>query len=180
LTSAGESRIISDMSETLPEHLDINLVAQRKQTLSFVLLPEKLMRLQSASQGLCGSAEGNLHFSLFENSYPMVELSVRVCVILQCQRSLELFPYSLSTSACLIFAQEEDALWPEDAEIMTLEEAGADPSIWIEDSLLLALPLVPVKPESHPVQMAVGETDLVEEVRPNPFLKLKTLMNKES
>ena len=175
-----ESRIIHAMSQTLPEHIDVSLVAQRNQIVPFVLPPERLTRLQSASQGLCGSAEGILHFSLFENRYPMVQLSVHVCVNLECQRSIEIFPYSLTTSALLIFAQEEDAIWPEDAEVMSLEEAGEDPSIWIEDSLLLALPLVPVKPESYPIQMAIGEADLVEEVRPNPFLKLKTLMSKES
>jgi uncharacterized protein len=165
------------MSETLPEHIEINLAAQRDQIIPFVLPPDRLTRLQSASQGLCGSAEGELHFSLFERRYPMVQLSVHICVNLECQRSLEIFPHQLVTSTCLIFAQEEAAIWPESAEVMTLEEAGEDPTIWIEDSLLLALPLVPVKPSSQPVQMAVGdESILVEEVRPNPFLKLKTLI----
>jgi uncharacterized protein len=168
------------MSEILPKQLDITLLAQRNQTIKFVLPPEGLTRLNSATKGLCGIAEGELHFSLFERRYPMVQLSVHICVSLECQRSLEIFPFPLATSACLIFAQEEEAMWPEEAEVMSLEEAGDDPSIWIEDSLLLALPLVPAKPDSHYMQIAIGEADLVEEVRPNPFLTLQTLMNKES
>jgi uncharacterized protein len=168
------------MSEILPTHIDVTLAAQRNQTISFVLPPEGLSRLRDATQGLCGVAEGEMQFSLFERRFVMLQLAVRVCVSLQCQRSLDIFPFALSASTCMIFAEEDAAIWPEDAEILSLEEAGEDPSIWIEDSLLLALPLVAVKPESHPVQLAIGEADLVEEVRPNPFLQLKTLINKES
>jgi uncharacterized metal-binding protein YceD (DUF177 family) len=54
-----------------------------------------------------------------------------------------------------------------------------DPRLWIEDSLLLALPLVPVQPGSQPVEYQIGEVAQAEAVKPNPFANLKAMLQKE-
>lgn len=167
------------MSEKLPTQIDLLALARRGQTLPFVLSSEELVRLAEVTQGVENDAVGELRFSLFENRFPMVELSVTVNVRLMCQRSLVLFTYPLSVIADLVFAPEDVMDWPESIELLLPEEAEENPRVWIEDSLLLALPLVPVQPESEPVEYCVGEVDVVEEKMPNPFATLKKLMKKE-
>jgi uncharacterized protein len=167
------------MSEKLPTQIDLLSIARRGQVLPFVLSSEALGRLAEVTQGIESDAVGELRFSLFENRFPMVQLSVSINVRLMCQRSLVLFTYPLSVQADLVFAPEDATEWPESIELLSPEEAEEDPKVWIEDSLLLALPLVPVAPESKPVEYCVGEVEVVEEKAPNPFATLKELMKKE-
>jgi uncharacterized metal-binding protein YceD (DUF177 family) len=54
-----------------------------------------------------------------------------------------------------------------------------NPRVWIEDSLLLALPLVPVQPGTHPVNYQIGELAEVETEKVNPFAGLKAMLQKE-
>jgi uncharacterized protein len=167
------------MFEKLPYQLDVALLARKGHELTFVLEAKELERLAQATLGVKSVANGVLRFSLFDGRVPQIHLQVSVLVGLICQRTLEVFDYPLEVSVALVFADEDDTDWTEGQEILLPEEMNENPRVWIEDSLLLALPLVPVQPGSSPVAYVVGEVEAIEEEKPNPFASLKVMMKKE-
>lgn len=168
------------MIEKLPAKLDVALAARKGAVLSYVLKAGDMVRLAQATEGVEGDAEVTLRFSLFDQRWPMVDISVGVPVRLTCQRSMQSFVLPLQAKARVAFVPDEDVPeLPEDIEPLAPEDAQNDPREWIEDSLLLALPLVPVQPGSSPVACVVGEALIVEEEPVNPFAQLKEMMKKE-
>lgn len=167
------------MFEKLPYQLDVALLARKGHEFAFVLEAKELERLAQATLGVKSTAEGVLRFSLFDGRVPQIHLQVRVLVSLICQRTLEVFDYPLEVSVALVFADDDGTDWTEEQEVLLPEEMNDNPRVWIEDSLLLALPLVPVQPGSHPVEYVVGEVEPIEEAKPNPFANLKVMMKKE-
>jgi len=167
------------MFEKLPYQLDVALLARKGHALPFVLEAKELERLAQATLGVKSAAEGVLRFSLFDGRLPQIHLQVNVLVSLICQRTLEVFDCPIRVSVNLVFADDDGVDWTEEQEVLLPEEMNENPRVWIEDSLLLALPLVPVQPGSHPVEYVVGEVDEIEEERPNPFATLKVMMKKE-
>jgi uncharacterized protein len=166
------------MFEKLPYQLDVALLARKGHELAFVLEAKELERLAQATLGVKSTADGVLRFSLFDGRLPQIHLQVNVLVGLICQRTLEKFDCPLVVSVVLVFS-DDDADWSEDQEVLLPEEMNENPRVWIEDSLLLALPLVPVQPGSHPVEYVIGEVEQIEENKPNPFATLKVMMKKE-
>jgi uncharacterized protein len=166
------------MFEKLPTQLDVALLARKGYELAFVLEAKELERLAQATLGVKSAAEGVLRFSLFDGRVPQIHLQASVLISLICQRTLEKFDYPLEVSIFLVFA-DDDTEWSEEQEVLLPEEMNDNPRVWIEDSLLLALPLVPVQPGSHPVKYEIGEVAQIEETKPNPFATLKVMMKKE-
>jgi uncharacterized protein len=168
------------MFEKLSHQLDVALLSRKGHELSFVLKAKELERLSQVTLGVLSDAKGVLQFSLFEGCVPQVQLTARVLVSLVCQRTLATFDCPLEVSTVLVFADENAADWTEEQEVLLPEEMNEDPRVWIEDSLLLALPLVPVQPGTHPVEYEVGEVVQIEDKqKPNPFATLKVMMKKE-
>jgi uncharacterized protein len=73
---------------------------------------------------------------------------------LECQRTLEPFewPAVVDTRLGLLESEAGAAALPPDCEPLLLEDGSLSPRRVIEDELLLALPLVPVKPGSEALQ----------------------------
>lgn len=167
------------MLEKLLHQLDVKSLARSAKEMPFILPNSELVRLAQATQGVTQDASGVLRFSLFEGRYPQVEVLVTTSVVLICQRSLENYVQPLEAHAFLVFADEDATDWLESQDVLMPEEMDEDPRLWIEDSLLLALPLVPVQPGSQPVQYQIGEVAQEETVKPNPFANLKAMLQKE-
>lgn len=167
------------MLEKLLHQLDVKSLARSAKEIPFVLNRDELVRLAQATLGVSSEATGVLRFSLFEGRYPQVEVQVSTVVSLICQRSLEVYEQPLQAQAFLVFADEDEADWLESQDVLLPEEMDEDPRLWIEDSLLLALPLVPVQPGSQPIEYQIGEVAQVEAVKPNPFANLKAMLQKE-
>jgi uncharacterized protein len=167
------------MLEKLPNHFDVVLAARRERVVPFVLAAKEMARLSQATLGVKSDVQGELRFSLFENRLPSVTLSAAVQVTLVCERTLAEYVHDLSAQVQLIFTDEYDLECQDGQEVLSVEEMDENPRVWIEDSLLLALPLVPVQPGTHPVNYQIGELAEVETEKVNPFAGLKAMLQKE-
>lgn len=101
------------------------------------------------------STDGALQFELdfgrdeFDTSY--VDVRAQASLTLICQRTLEPFvlPVAVDTRLGLIRLERDEAGLPPDCEpLLVAEDGRLNPADVIEDELLLALPLVPVNPDS--------------------------------
>ncbi len=132
------------------------------------------------------SADGVVNFELdfgrdsLGISY--VDVRAQAALTLICQRTLEPFvmPITVDTRLGLIKLERDEAGLPPDCEALLVPEHGRlNPADMIEDELLLALPLVPVNPDSSIADEVTGhepEEDSAGEGRSeNPFAVLREL-----
>lgn len=124
-------------------------------------------------------AEGECRFSLEFGRDAMnqafVEVRAEADLPLQCQRTLEryLHPVEVVQRLGLITSEAQEAALPEEMEPLLVPESGELRGIdLVEDELILALPVVPINPDS-----SLPDTiwPLEEEQKPNPFTVLSAL-----
>jgi len=103
-----------------------------------------------------------------------------VPLTLTCQRTLESFvlPLTVDSRLGLIRNEREEAGLPPGCEpLLVAEDGKLNPADVIEDELLLALPLVPVDPDSSlpPEVTGPGPEQSAAEATDNPFAVLRGL-----
>ncbi len=119
-----------------------------------VLPVAELPRLVEALADDRGEVTYRLDFEQGELGGLQLHVVLSAGLVLECQRTLESFVYPAAVDTRLGLLgdeQEADAL-PGDCEPLLLEHGAVSPRRVIEDELLLALPLVPVKPGSEILQ----------------------------
>ncbi|WP_329743524.1 YceD family protein [Dyella sp. A6] len=144
----------------------------------------------SAMSRLCealASNEGVVRFELdfgrdeFDAAY--LDVRAQAPVTLVCQRTLEPFvlPIAVDTRLGLIRREHEEAGLPPGCEpLLVAADGKLVPADVIEDEILLALPLVPVNPDSVlPDEVTGSGTDdaSIPERTDNPFAVLRELKN---
>ena len=119
-----------------------------------VLPVAELPRLVEALAEDSGEIVYDLDFEQGELGDPELHLRLAARLTLECQRTLQPFEWPVEVDSRLgLLAREEDAAaLPERCEPLLLEHGTLQPRKVIEDELLLALPLVPVKPGSEILQ----------------------------
>jgi len=146
-----------------------------------VLPVAALKRLGEALAGTEGAAQYELDFGRDEFGTAYLDVRVQAPLTLTCQRSLEPFvlPVTVDSRLGLIrFEREESALPPGVEPLLVAEDGKLSPADVIEDELLLALPLVPVNPDSQLPEEVVGpgpEETSSEGRSDNPFAVLREL-----
>ena len=169
------------MSAELPEILDAwRMVAARREFEGRVALAA-LPRLRDALLDAEGEVSFALGFDVDAMRVPYLELRIEAELPLQCQRSLQrlLFPVHLEQRLGLIRDEDEEAGLPGGYEPLLVGADGAlRPLDLVEDELILALPVVPVKPGSEAVERD-WPVSAEEEVRINPFAGLSALKKKQ-
>ena len=169
------------MSAELPEILDAwRMVAARREFEGRVALAA-LPRLRDALMDAEGEVSFVLGFDVDAMRVPYLELRIETELPLQCQRSLQrfLFPVHLEQRLGLIREEDEEAGLPGGYEPLLVGADGAlRPLDLVEDELILALPVVPVKPGSEAVERD-WPVSAEEEVRANPFVGLAALKKKQ-
>ncbi len=108
------------------------------------------------------------------------EIGIETQLQLICQRSLERYNECIDRQSALglIDSMDEDVSLPDRYEPYLISETPFKLVTIIEDELILALPLVPVKPGEDPVDLTFGgdETDQTTiEDKPNLFAALASL-----
>jgi uncharacterized protein len=105
--------------------------------------------------GMLASTDGLLQFELDfgrdELGISYVDVRARASLTLVCQRTLEPFvlPVAVDARLGLIRQERDEAGLPPDCEpLLVAEDGRLNPADVIEDELLLALPLIPVNPDS--------------------------------
>jgi len=164
----------------VPETVDAwRMVASRRGIEACVPL-ERFERLRSLLLDAEGEVAFTLDFGRDELQVPYVELHVTGGLPLQCQRSLERFvlPIDLTQRLGLVRSEAEEAALPPGYEAL---EVPADdllaPLDIVEDELILAVPVIPVKPGSEAVERD-WPAPVEEQERANPFAALAELKNK--
>lgn len=141
-----------------------------------------LRRLGEALAGTEGTAQYELDFGRDEFGTAYLDLRVQAPLTLTCQRTLEPFvlPVTVDSRLGLIrFEREEAALPPEVEPLLVADDGKLNLADVIEDELLLALPLIPVNPDSELPEEVVGpgpeEASSGEGRSDNPFAVLREL-----
>jgi uncharacterized protein len=108
-------------------------------------------RLCEMLAGPDGLLQFELDFGRDELGISYVDVRARASLTLVCQRTLEPFvlPVAVDTRLGLIRQERDEAGLPPDCEpLLVAEDGRLNPADVIEDELLLALPLIPVNPDS--------------------------------
>ena len=162
------------MSAEIPEVLDAwRSVAARHRIEGRVPLAS-LPRLRDGLLDPDGEVRFALDFDRDALQLPCVVLEAEAELPLQCQRSLQRFllPVKIEQRLGLIRDEADEAALPEGYEALLVPADGRlHPLDLVEDELILALPVVPVRPGSEPVE---GDTPQEAEAprQDNPFAAL--------
>ena len=143
----------------------------------------------AALERLCGAladSEGEVRFRLDfgrdELGTDYVDVHAQAPLMMICQRTLEPFvlPVTVDNRLGLIRRERDEAGLPPGCEpLLVAEDGRLHPADVIEDELLLALPLVPVNPDSSLPDAvtdhgAAGQGNATEQEN-NPFAVLREL-----
>ena len=122
----------------------------------------------TALERLLGSlhdGEGEVRFTLDFGTdvlrLPYVDLRIEADLPLQCQRSLRRFllPVRLQQRLGLIREEDAEAALPAECEpLLVAEDGNLRPLELVEDELILALPVVPVAPDTEAIDRDFGPT----------------------
>lgn len=171
--------------QRVPEVLDAwRLVAARRGVEGHLPL-SALKRLE----GSLLDTEGNVRFALeFDRDalqVPYVEVRIDAELPLECQRSMERFllPVQIVQRLGLIRDEADEAALPPGYEPLLVPEDGMlRTTELVEDELILAVPVVPVRPGSEAMERDwpadEAEQDAAQSERPNPFAALSALKSK--
>ena len=139
-----------------------------------------MSRLGASLADTAGECSFVLEFGHDPLQVPFVELSIDTGLPLVCQRSLERFVFPVKTvqRLGLIRDESEEAALPPGYEPLLVPEDGLlRPVELVEDELVLALPVVPLAPDSAPVEQtwSAGEEEMQ---AASPFAALVSLKKK--
>ncbi|HHW4678837.1 MAG TPA: YceD family protein [Xylella sp.] len=151
------------MLENAPEWLDTWRAIAACKSFSGRISLTKMHRLGGALLDAEGDCSYVLEFGYEEElKVSYVSLSVDARLPLECQRSLRrfLFPVSVRQRIGLVRNEAEEAALPLDYEGLLVPANGMlQPANLVEDELLLAIPLVPVAPDTEAVVTQWPATD---------------------
>jgi len=165
------------MSATLPPVLDAWRMVAARRYFEGELPLSAFTRLKDSltdSEGVC---RYRIEFGRDALDLPFVEIRAETQLPMLCQRSLERYlqPVDVLQRLGLITEEAQEAALPEGTEPLLLQ-SGAEirPIELIEDELILALPVVPINPESTELEAEWPE-DADGDEKPNPFAALAAL-----
>ncbi|MEN1729367.1 MAG: YceD family protein [Pseudomonadota bacterium] len=100
--------------------------------------------------------EFELSFSIDGQGQTLVSVELRGELALQCQRTLKTFrqPIESQSVVAIVASEAQEAELPEDYEVRVCPDQRLELLDLIGEEVLLALPLVPVDPESEPMAAA--------------------------
>ena len=165
--------------QAIPDTVDAWRMVTARRTFQGSLPVAGLSRLVEALADPTGTVDYDVEFGRDELGVAFFAIRARTELRLTCQRSLEPFalPVAIDTRLGLIVREEEEAGLPPGYEPLLLESAEFNPADVIEDELLLALPLIAVKPglEESEASWSTGPDEAPEPERKNPFAVLDRL-----
>ncbi|MEO8161468.1 MAG: YceD family protein [Arenimonas sp.] len=163
------------MSATLPAVVDVWRMVTARRQFEGILPLSAFPRLRESLLDAEGECRFALEFGRDAMDQPFVEVRADAELPLQCQRTLERYLHRvrLVQQLGLITTEAQESALPEHMEPLLVPESGELQAIdLVEDELILALPVVPMDPESTlPDAFRAGD----EEDKPNPFGALSAL-----
>lgn len=178
------------MSGALPELVDAWRMVTAGRIFAGRLPLATMTRLAESLADSDGEVAYDLHFSRDDFGIGYIDMRLQTRLPLTCQRSLERFefPVDIAQRLGLIASERDEAGLPEGYEPVLLEtSAEVNLAALIEDELILALPIVPLKEgmdDKPPQTWSTGEPDEDELQEPdtvkNPFAALASLKQDRS
>lgn len=168
------------MSAEVPPVLDAWRAVTARNAFTGRVALSSMPRLMELLFDAEGEVEFALDFDRDELQVPYAALRIETGLPLQCQRTLQRFvlPVSVEQRLGLLPASadesDEAALPPGYEPLLVDADGNVQPLELIEDELILAVPVVPVRPGSEAVERD-WPVSAVEEQRANPFAALAGL-----
>jgi uncharacterized protein len=169
------------MSVNLPAVVDVWRMVSASRVFEGVLPLSSFKRLQGSLVDAEGECRYRLEFGQDAGHQAFVEVRAEAGLPLLCQRSLERFlqPVQVLQQLGLITSEAQEAALPEQMEPLLVPEGGElHPADLIEDELILALPVVPIDPDSRLPEDSPWPHE--DDETPNPFAVLGTLKGPKS
>jgi uncharacterized protein len=167
------------MSVALPDVVDAWRMVAATRIFEGTLELAAMSRLGEGLADTAGECRYHVEFGRDECGTAFVEVKADAVLPLICQRTLERFelPVQVEQRLGLIRHEREEAALPPGYEPLLLpEDARLHPTELIEDELILAVPVVPVKPGTEAIEAHWEATaEETQDERPNPFAALSTL-----
>jgi uncharacterized protein len=147
------------MSPPWSKPLDIDRLADAEADVDFAVPLAELPRLRAQLATVGGEVRGRVHFAR-ESGFVIAELTMSGSASLTCQRCLEAMiePVQSSSRIALIVSEADAARVPEHLEPVLAVGGRVSVGELVEEELLLALPIVPLHPESS--DCAASTTEL--------------------
>ena len=171
------------MSRDFPDQIDPWKAAEGRRRFAGDLRLSQLARLkpllaleQASDEVEPPVAEFDIEFGQNAEGRVMIDVQVSARLPLRCQRSLERFelPVATESQVTVIERPEQEEELPEGLDAVLLTEGRLELKRLVEEELLLAVPPVPVAPDSETVSWSTGETPEVDKPK-NPFAVLESL-----
>lgn len=163
------------MSATLPAVLDVWRMVSARRFFEGTLPLSAFKRLRDSLEDAEGECRFTLEFGRNAMNQAFVEVRAEAELPLQCQRTLERYlqPVRVMQQLGLITSEAQESALPEGMEPLLVPESGELHAIdLVEDELILALPVVPINPESS-LPDSVWQVEAEE--KQNPFDVLSAL-----
>jgi uncharacterized protein len=158
----------------LPQFVEPERLADAGDSLAGSIELSALQRLGDLLDDRAGAVEFELHFSRNELGFPCIRGSFSTVLTMACQRCLKPLEMKLAQPiAVAVIGNASDAgrLMP-DTEPLTLEDGRLHLAGFVEDAVLLGMPMAPVH-ETGACTPAVRQEP--PPARENPFAVLKSL-----
>lgn len=165
----------------LPERVNPYQLADKKSELEGEVSPQRLKRLEEATEGISQPAQVNLSFDLDEAGRRVITGQVKGAANLLCQRCLKPFHNELTGAfnLALVYNDEMGKALPTHLDsLLLLPDEPLDVAGIVEDELLLSLPMHAMHPTGEcQIETQFGADESAGEPAKtyNPFDVLKDL-----
>ena len=168
------------MSVALPERVDASRMVQARRSFQGTLPLASLGRLRGSLAAVDGVAKYDLEFGRDALGTDYLAVRVEADLPLTCQRTLEVYrqPVRLDQRLGLIRNESDEAALPPGYEPLLIADGQVSLADVIEDELILALPVVPLKPGVPMDWSDAAPEEDAEEKAANPFAALAGLKKK--
>jgi uncharacterized protein len=166
------------MSAALPDRVDVARQVQARRVYEGTLPLAAMQRLRGSLAAVDGEARYSVEFGKDPFGVAYLELHVEAGLPLVCQRTLDIYVQSVSIDQRLglIADESEEAALPPGYEPLLVQHGQVGIADVIEDELILALPVVPLKPGEPLEWEDRADDDVASDPRPaSPFTVLGTL-----
>jgi uncharacterized protein len=167
------------MNAALPESVDAWRMVQAQRSFQGRLPLAAMGRLRGSLADRDGEVAYDIEFGKDEIGVAHLRVRADATLPLTCQRTLEVFglPVHVDATLGLITREEEEAALPSNYEPLLTADGQIKLADVIEDELILALPVVPLKPgvEDAPARVWSDAEESQEEPQRNPFAALKKM-----
>jgi uncharacterized protein len=171
------------MNASLPESVDAWRMVTARRLFHGSLPLAAMARLRDSLAATAGMVTFDLEFGRDDLGVAHLHVLADAALPLTCQRTLETFnlPVHIDTRLGLITQEAEESALPTGYEPLLTSDGMLRLADVIEDELILALPVIPVKPGAPPLVHGWTDSEEPQEAaRPNPFAALQKIKVKKT